>query len=152
MCWALHAHSAFNSDLCSRKRSSLFRKITKQASLLHTSRSLSSLNRSLSSGESGPGSPTHSHSLSPRSPTQGYRVTADAVHAGTRGSLQIRDNSWEMGTCLGPLCFPQVPSLNLSFSPAPERSSSLGEKLLEEGCGQFWDITGLSPALPLSCF
>ncbi|XP_023390729.1 microtubule-associated serine/threonine-protein kinase 2 isoform X1 [Pteropus vampyrus] len=54
----------------SRKRSSLFRKITKQASLLHTSRSLSSLNRSLSSGESGPGSPTHSHSLSPRSPTQ----------------------------------------------------------------------------------
>nr|XP_012631495.1 microtubule-associated serine/threonine-protein kinase 2 isoform X7 [Microcebus murinus] len=64
-----------------RKRSSLFRKITKQASLLHTSRSLSSLNRSLSSGESGPGSPTHSHSLSPRSPTQGYRVTPDAVHA-----------------------------------------------------------------------
>ncbi|XP_033082468.1 microtubule-associated serine/threonine-protein kinase 2 isoform X13 [Trachypithecus francoisi] len=65
----------------SRKRSSLFRKITKQVSLLHTSRSLSSLNRSLSSGESGPGSPTHSHSLSPRSPTQGYRVTPDAVHS-----------------------------------------------------------------------
>ncbi|XP_012504495.1 PREDICTED: microtubule-associated serine/threonine-protein kinase 2 isoform X2 [Propithecus coquereli] len=65
----------------SRKRSSLFRKITKQASLLHTSRSLSSLNRSLSSGESGPGSPTHSHSLSPRSPPQGYRVTPDAVHS-----------------------------------------------------------------------
>ncbi|XP_048671410.1 microtubule-associated serine/threonine-protein kinase 2 isoform X8 [Marmota marmota marmota] len=65
----------------SRKRSSLFRKITKQASLLHTSRSLSSLNRSLSSGESGPGSPTHSHSLSPRSPTQGYRVTPDTVHS-----------------------------------------------------------------------
>lgn len=65
----------------SRKRSSLFRKITKQASLLHTSRSLSSLNRSLSSGESGPGSPTHSHSLSPRSPPQGYRVAPDAVHS-----------------------------------------------------------------------
>ncbi|XP_062047203.1 microtubule-associated serine/threonine-protein kinase 2 isoform X1 [Lepus europaeus] len=65
----------------SRKRSSLFRKITKQVSLLHTSRSLSSLNRSLSSGESGPGSPTHSHSLSPRSPTQGYRVSAEAVHS-----------------------------------------------------------------------
>ncbi|XP_013377057.1 PREDICTED: microtubule-associated serine/threonine-protein kinase 2 isoform X5 [Chinchilla lanigera] len=64
-----------------RKRSSLFRKITKQASLLHTSRSLSSLNRSLSSGESGPGSPTHSHSLSPRSPTQGYRAAPDAVHS-----------------------------------------------------------------------
>ncbi|XP_077608257.1 microtubule-associated serine/threonine-protein kinase 2 isoform X2 [Crocuta crocuta] len=65
----------------SKKKSSLFRKITKQASLLHTSRSLSSLNRSLSSGESGPGSPTHSHSLSPRSPTQGYRVTPDALHS-----------------------------------------------------------------------
>ncbi|XP_004639241.1 microtubule-associated serine/threonine-protein kinase 2 isoform X2 [Octodon degus] len=64
-----------------RKRSSLFRKITKQASLLHTSRSLSSLNRSLSSGESGPGSPTHSHTLSPRSPTQGYRVAPDAIHS-----------------------------------------------------------------------
>lgn len=65
----------------SRKRSSLFRKITKQASLLHTSRSLSSLNRSLSSGESGPCSPTHSHSLSPRSPPQGYRVAPDTMHS-----------------------------------------------------------------------
>uniref|UniRef100_A0A3P9JHU8 Microtubule associated serine/threonine kinase 1b n=1 Tax=Oryzias latipes TaxID=8090 RepID=A0A3P9JHU8_ORYLA len=43
-----------------KKRSSLFRKITKQSNLLHTSRSLSSLNRSLSSGDSLPGSPTHS--------------------------------------------------------------------------------------------
>uniref|UniRef100_A0A8B9ZKK4 non-specific serine/threonine protein kinase n=1 Tax=Anas platyrhynchos TaxID=8839 RepID=A0A8B9ZKK4_ANAPL len=56
--------------------SSLLRKITKQASLLHTSRSLSSLNRSLSSGESVPGSPTHN--LSPRSPTQSYRSTPDS--------------------------------------------------------------------------
>ncbi|XP_068446052.1 microtubule-associated serine/threonine-protein kinase 2 isoform X3 [Clinocottus analis] len=63
----------------SKKRTSLFRKITKQASLLHTSRSLSSLNRSLSSGESGPGSPTHN--LSPRSPTQGYRTTPDSAHS-----------------------------------------------------------------------
>ncbi|XP_072505375.1 microtubule-associated serine/threonine-protein kinase 2 isoform X5 [Notamacropus eugenii] len=69
----------------SRKRGSLFRKITKQASLLHTSRSLSSLSRSLSSGESGPGSPTHghghSHSLAPRSPTQGYRGAPEASHS-----------------------------------------------------------------------
>uniref|UniRef100_A0A3B3UXA5 non-specific serine/threonine protein kinase n=1 Tax=Poecilia latipinna TaxID=48699 RepID=A0A3B3UXA5_9TELE len=64
----------------SKKRTSLFRKITKQASLLHTSRSLSSLNRSLSSGESGPGSPTHN--LSPRSPTQGHRSTPDSAHSG----------------------------------------------------------------------
>ncbi|XP_045063690.1 microtubule-associated serine/threonine-protein kinase 2-like isoform X1 [Coregonus clupeaformis] len=63
----------------SKKRNSLFRKITKQASLLHTSRSLSSLNRSLSSGESGPGSPTHN--LSPRSPTPGYRSTPDSAHS-----------------------------------------------------------------------
>uniref|UniRef100_A0A7N8XYF8 non-specific serine/threonine protein kinase n=1 Tax=Mastacembelus armatus TaxID=205130 RepID=A0A7N8XYF8_9TELE len=63
----------------SKKKTSLFRKITKQASLLHTSRSLSSLNRSLSSGESGPGSPTHN--LSPRSPTQGYRSIPDSAHS-----------------------------------------------------------------------
>ncbi|KAM9280566.1 microtubule-associated serine/threonine-protein kinase 2 isoform 4-T5 [Cariama cristata] len=63
----------------SKKKSSLLRKITKQASLLHTSRSLSSLNRSLSSGESVPGSPTHN--LSPRSPTQSYRSTPDSVHS-----------------------------------------------------------------------
>nr|XP_056700019.1 microtubule-associated serine/threonine-protein kinase 2 isoform X2 [Euleptes europaea] len=63
----------------SKKKSSLFRKITKQASLLHTSRSLSSLNRSLSSGESVPGSPTHN--LSPRSPTQSYRSTPESLHS-----------------------------------------------------------------------
>ncbi|XP_076015520.1 microtubule-associated serine/threonine-protein kinase 2 isoform X2 [Genypterus blacodes] len=63
----------------SKKRTSLFRKITKHASLLHTSRSLSSLSRSLSSGESGPSSPTHN--LSPRSPTQGYRSTPDSAHS-----------------------------------------------------------------------
>ncbi|AWP18488.1 putative microtubule-associated serine/threonine-protein kinase 1 [Scophthalmus maximus] len=64
-----------------KKRSSLFRKITKQANLLHTSRSLSSLNRSLSSGDSLPGSPTHS--LSARSPTQSYRSTLESPYLGT---------------------------------------------------------------------
>ncbi|KAA0712949.1 Microtubule-associated serine/threonine-protein kinase 2 [Triplophysa tibetana] len=62
----------------SKKRNSLFRKITKQATLLHTSRSLSSLNRSVSSGESLPGSPTH---MSPRSPTQGCRSTPESAHS-----------------------------------------------------------------------
>ncbi|XP_042614348.1 microtubule-associated serine/threonine-protein kinase 2-like isoform X4 [Cyprinus carpio] len=62
----------------SKKRNSLFRKITKQATLLHTSRSLSSLNRSVSSGESVPGSPTH---MSPRSPTQGGRSIPDSAHS-----------------------------------------------------------------------
>uniref|UniRef100_A0A8C7MAQ1 non-specific serine/threonine protein kinase n=1 Tax=Oncorhynchus kisutch TaxID=8019 RepID=A0A8C7MAQ1_ONCKI len=64
----------------SKKRSSLFRKITKQSNLLHTSRSLSSLNRSLSSGDSLPGSPTHN--LSARSPTQSYRSTPDSTYLG----------------------------------------------------------------------
>ncbi|CDQ96093.1 unnamed protein product [Oncorhynchus mykiss] len=63
-----------------KKRSSLFRKITKQSNLLHTSRSLSSLNRSLSSGDSLPGSPTHN--LSARSPTQSYRSTPDSTYLG----------------------------------------------------------------------
>ncbi|XP_067333754.1 microtubule-associated serine/threonine-protein kinase 1-like isoform X3 [Channa argus] len=64
-----------------KKRSSLFRKITKQSNLLHTSRSLSSLNRSLSSGDSLPGSPTHG--LSARSPTQTYRSTLESPYLGT---------------------------------------------------------------------
>nr|XP_054606730.1 microtubule-associated serine/threonine-protein kinase 1 isoform X1 [Nothobranchius furzeri] len=64
-----------------KKRSSLFRKITKQSNFLHTSRSLSSLNRSLSSGDSLPGSPTHS--LSARSPTQSYRSTLESSYLGT---------------------------------------------------------------------
>uniref|UniRef100_A0A8C9WE58 non-specific serine/threonine protein kinase n=1 Tax=Scleropages formosus TaxID=113540 RepID=A0A8C9WE58_SCLFO len=62
------------------KRHSLFRKITKQSNLLHTSRSLSSLNRSLSSSDSLPGSPTHG--LSARSPTQSYRSTPDPAYLG----------------------------------------------------------------------
>ncbi|XP_072420404.1 microtubule-associated serine/threonine-protein kinase 1-like isoform X3 [Chiloscyllium punctatum] len=68
----------------SKKRSSLLRKITKQSNLLHTSRSLSSLNRSLSSSDSLPGSPTHS--LSARSPTQSYRPTPDSGYLGGGGN------------------------------------------------------------------
>uniref|UniRef100_A0ABM5FQF1 non-specific serine/threonine protein kinase n=1 Tax=Pogona vitticeps TaxID=103695 RepID=A0ABM5FQF1_9SAUR len=64
----------------SKKRSSLFRKITKQSNLLHTSRSLSSLNRSLSSSDSLPGSPTHG--LGARSPTQSLRSTPDSAYLG----------------------------------------------------------------------
>eukprot|EP00062_Callorhinchus_milii_P021087 gi/632977430/ref/XP_007905339.1/ PREDICTED: microtubule-associated serine/threonine-protein kinase 1 [Callorhinchus milii] len=69
-----------------KKRSSLFRKITKQSNLLHTSRSLSSLNRSLSSSDSLPGSPTHS--LSARSPTQSYRPSPDSGYLGGGNSSQ----------------------------------------------------------------
>ncbi|XP_072255599.1 microtubule-associated serine/threonine-protein kinase 1 isoform X2 [Pyxicephalus adspersus] len=69
----------------SKKRSSLFRKITKQSNLLHTSRSLSSLSRSLSSSDSLPGSPTHSFSA--RSPTHSYRSMDSAyLGASSQGS------------------------------------------------------------------
>uniref|UniRef100_A0AAY4CGA8 non-specific serine/threonine protein kinase n=1 Tax=Denticeps clupeoides TaxID=299321 RepID=A0AAY4CGA8_9TELE len=78
-----------------QERTSLFRKITKQASLLHTSRSLSSLNRSVSSGESVPGSPTHN--LSPRSPTQGNSSQSSSpsssVPNSPASSGQIRPSS-----------------------------------------------------------
>ncbi|XP_063575427.1 microtubule-associated serine/threonine-protein kinase 3 isoform X36 [Pongo abelii] len=51
------------------RRKSLFKKISKQTSVLHTSRSFSSgLHHSLSSSESLPGSPTHSLSPSPTTP------------------------------------------------------------------------------------
>ncbi|KAJ0050609.1 hypothetical protein NL108_005011 [Boleophthalmus pectinirostris] len=75
----------------SKKRSSLFRKITKQSNLLHTSRSLSSLNRSLSSSESLPGSPTHS--LSARSPTQGYRSTPEPSYLGASSQSSSSSSS-----------------------------------------------------------
>ncbi|NXX15328.1 MAST4 kinase, partial [Podargus strigoides] len=66
------------------RRRSLFKKLAKQPSpLLHTSRSFSCLNRSLSLGESLSGSPTHS--LSPRSPTPSYRSTPD-FPSGTNSS------------------------------------------------------------------
>ncbi|XP_049624702.1 microtubule-associated serine/threonine-protein kinase 4 isoform X4 [Suncus etruscus] len=73
------------------RRRSLFKKLTKQPSpLLHTSRSFSCLNRSLSSGESLPGSPTHS--LSPRSPTPSYRSTPD-FPSGTNSSQSSSPSS-----------------------------------------------------------
>uniref|UniRef100_A0A674NJL0 non-specific serine/threonine protein kinase n=1 Tax=Takifugu rubripes TaxID=31033 RepID=A0A674NJL0_TAKRU len=63
------------------RRRSLFRRFAMQPSpLLHTSRSFSSLNHSLSSGESLPGSPTHS--LSPHSPTAALRPTPDFTQSG----------------------------------------------------------------------
>ncbi|KFQ14299.1 Microtubule-associated serine/threonine-protein kinase 4, partial [Leptosomus discolor] len=79
--------------LCSShaRRRSLFKKLAKQPSpLLHTSRSFSCLNRSLSSGESLPGSPTHS--LSPRSPTPSYRSTPD-FPSGTNSSQSSSPSS-----------------------------------------------------------
>uniref|UniRef100_A0A8V0XG16 non-specific serine/threonine protein kinase n=1 Tax=Gallus gallus TaxID=9031 RepID=A0A8V0XG16_CHICK len=51
-----------------RRRSALFRHLARQASLLHTSRSLTSLSRSLSSSDSLPASPTHARARDPAHP------------------------------------------------------------------------------------
>lgn len=70
-----------SSHFSFHRRRSLFRRFAMQPSpLLHTSRSFSSLNHSLSSGESLPGSPTHS--LSPRSPTAAFRPAPDFTQSG----------------------------------------------------------------------
>ncbi|XP_074193987.1 microtubule-associated serine/threonine-protein kinase 3 isoform X4 [Rhinolophus sinicus] len=61
------------------RRKSLFKKISKQSSVLHTSRSFSSgLHHSLSSNESLPGSPTHSLSPSPTTPCRSPAPDAPA--------------------------------------------------------------------------
>ncbi|XP_043107588.1 microtubule-associated serine/threonine-protein kinase 4-like [Puntigrus tetrazona] len=73
------------------RRRSVFKRFAMQPSpLLHTSRSFSSLNRSLSSGESLPGSPTHS--LSPRSPTAAFRPTPDFSQSVIRHPLSLSSN------------------------------------------------------------
>uniref|UniRef100_A0A674N877 non-specific serine/threonine protein kinase n=1 Tax=Takifugu rubripes TaxID=31033 RepID=A0A674N877_TAKRU len=74
------------------ERRSLFRRFAMQPSpLLHTSRSFSSLNHSLSSGESLPGSPTHS--LSPHSPTAALRPTPDFTQSGGNSSQSSSPSS-----------------------------------------------------------
>ncbi|XP_078812121.1 microtubule-associated serine/threonine-protein kinase 1 isoform X8 [Oryzias latipes] len=74
------------------RRRSLFRRFAMQPSpLLHTSRSFSSLNHSLSSGESLPGSPTHS--LSPRSPTAALRPSPDFTQSGGNSSQSSSPSS-----------------------------------------------------------
>ncbi|XP_077398810.1 microtubule-associated serine/threonine-protein kinase 3 isoform X3 [Vanacampus margaritifer] len=74
------------------RRRSLFRRFAMQPSpLLHTSRSFTSLNHSLSSGESLPGSPTHS--LSPRSPTAAFRPPPDFTLSGGNSSQSSSPSS-----------------------------------------------------------
>ncbi|CAL9682288.1 unnamed protein product [Knipowitschia caucasica] len=74
------------------RRRSLFRRFAMQPSpLLHTSRSFSSsLNHSLSSGESLPGSPTHS--LSPHSPTS-FRPAPDFTQSAGNSSQSSSPSS-----------------------------------------------------------
>ncbi|XP_031433130.1 microtubule-associated serine/threonine-protein kinase 4 isoform X4 [Clupea harengus] len=74
------------------RRRSVFRRFAMQPSpLLHTSRSFTSLNRSLSSGESLPGSPTHS--LSPRSPTAVFKPAPDFTQSGGTSSQSSSPSS-----------------------------------------------------------
>ncbi|KAM9307032.1 microtubule-associated serine/threonine-protein kinase 1 [Pholidichthys leucotaenia] len=74
------------------RRRSLFRRFAMQPSpLLHASRSFSSLNHSLSSGESLPGSPTHS--LSPRSPTTAFRPAPDFTQSAGNSSQSSSPSS-----------------------------------------------------------
>ncbi|KAM6307862.1 LOW QUALITY PROTEIN: microtubule-associated serine/threonine-protein kinase 1 [Podargus strigoides] len=59
-----------------RRRSALFRHLARQASLLHTSRSLTSLSRSLSSSDSLPASPTHARARDPAHPPRAAETGA----------------------------------------------------------------------------
>ncbi|XP_074785975.1 microtubule-associated serine/threonine-protein kinase 1 [Athene noctua] len=59
-----------------RRRSALFRHLARQASLLHTSRSLTSLSRSLSSSDSLPASPTHARARDPALPPRAAETGA----------------------------------------------------------------------------
>ncbi|XP_057675947.1 microtubule-associated serine/threonine-protein kinase 4 isoform X1 [Corythoichthys intestinalis] len=74
------------------RRRSLFRRFAMQPSpLLHTSRSFTSLSHSLSSGESLPGSPTHS--VSPRSPTAAFHPPPDFTLSGGNSSQSSSPSS-----------------------------------------------------------
>ncbi|XP_053575370.1 microtubule-associated serine/threonine-protein kinase 1 [Bombina bombina] len=100
----------------SKKRSSLFRKITKQSNLLHTSRSLSSLSRSLSSSDSLPGSPTHS--LSARSPTHSYR-SMDSAYLGASSQGSSPSSSTPNSPAPPPPPTSSASTSSTSSSPAP---------------------------------
>lgn len=137
----LHTSESFPFSR-SKKRTSLFRKITKQASLLHTSRSLSSLNRSLSSGESGPGSPTHNQS--PRSPTQGYRSIPDSAHSGEMAANCAAHIVVVFCTCDPTTVYPSVGG-NSSQSSSP--SSSVPNSPASSGHIRPSSLHGLAPKL-----
>ncbi|XP_028719257.2 microtubule-associated serine/threonine-protein kinase 3 isoform X9 [Peromyscus leucopus] len=87
------------------RRKSLFKRISKPASVLHTSRSFSSgLHHSLSSSESLPGSPTHSLSPSPTTPCRS--PAPDAPTGGWRSTRQRRRVPTQ---CLPELQQPRLP-------------------------------------------
>lgn len=91
--------------MCVPRRKSLFKRISKPSSVLHTSRSFSSgLHHSLSSSESLPGSPTHSLSPSPTTPCRS--PAPDAPTGGwtlsQSGNLQGKCNNGLVAVVLHP--------------------------------------------------
>ncbi|XP_067416576.1 microtubule-associated serine/threonine-protein kinase 1 [Emydura macquarii macquarii] len=120
----------------SKKRSSLFRKITKQANLLHTSRSLSSLSRSLSSSDSLPGSPTHSLRATPDSAYLGASSQSSSPASSTPNSPATSSHHIRPSTLhgLSPKLHRQyrsarcksagnIPLSPLAHTPSPTQSS-----------------------------
>lgn len=93
------SHTVIKVFLVSRRRSVLKRFSMQPSPLLHTSRSFTSLNRSLSSGESFPGSPTHS--LSPHSPTNSFRPAPDFNQSGQSNVLR---SGFRCTVCMFSLC------------------------------------------------
>ncbi|CAB1344482.1 unnamed protein product [Coregonus sp. 'balchen'] len=98
----------------SRKRSSLFRKITKQSNLLHTSRSLSSLNRSLSSSVSSQSSSPASST--PNSPAASQHMRPSSLH----GLSPKLHRQYRSARCKSAGNIPLSP---LAHTPSPTQSS-----------------------------
>ncbi|XP_072310535.1 microtubule-associated serine/threonine-protein kinase 3 isoform X3 [Eucyclogobius newberryi] len=113
-----YAKKAKKEKLPERRRS-LFRRFAMQPSpLLHTSRSFSSsLNHSLSSGESLPGSPTHS--LSPHSPTAPLRPAPDFTQSAGNSSQSSSPSS----------SAPNSPAGSGSIRPSTLHGLGLGPRL-----------------------
>ncbi|XP_063066824.1 microtubule-associated serine/threonine-protein kinase 1-like [Engraulis encrasicolus] len=105
----------------SKKRSSLFRKITKQANLLHTSRSLTSLTRSLSSSESLPASPTHSSSSSSSSPVPSHHSSPPASASSSSSSSASGPSSSSSSSSVVPQGRHMRPSSLHGLSPKLHR-------------------------------
>ncbi|XP_077633137.1 microtubule-associated serine/threonine-protein kinase 3 [Crocuta crocuta] len=119
------------------RRKSLFKKISKQSSVLHTSRSFSSgLHHSLSSSESLPGSPTHS--LSP-SPTTPCCSPAPDAPAGRKSTSSIPPSPLACPPV--PVPPPRSPSPLPGHPPAPARSPRLrrGQSADKLGSGERLD-------------
>lgn len=113
--------------------------------LLHTSRSFSSLNHSLSSGESLPASPTHS--LSPHSPTAALRPAPDFTQSGENSdSFPLQDFFFRNAIVTQVLLYFYLLGGNSSQSSSP--SSSAPNSPADSGHIRPSTLHGLGPKLP----